>query len=60
MGPQCGGDAKGYLSNSHEGHFGFCPANSQLYRGSENWSQDERGITDFDAQQALGRSATTG
>ena len=29
MGPQCGGDS---LANSHDGHFGFCPANSQLYR----------------------------
>jgi hypothetical protein len=48
------------LTKSHDGHFGFCPAKSQLYRGSENSPQDERGITDFDSQQALGRSAVTG
>ena len=44
----------GDLSNSHDGHFGFCPANSQLYRGSENWSQGERGITHFDSWQIGG------
>jgi len=28
IGPQCGGDACKF----HDGHFGFCPASSQLYR----------------------------
>jgi hypothetical protein len=32
----------------------------QQTRASEKWLQDERGITDFDSQQALGRSAMTG
>src|SRR3979411_3198065 len=31
-------------ADSHDGYFGFCPANSQLYRVGENLSQDKAPI----------------
>jgi hypothetical protein len=35
------------LAKSHDRNFGFCPANSQLYRGSAKLSQDNHGIDRF-------------
>jgi hypothetical protein len=32
------------LADSHDAYFGFCPANSQLYRAGGKLSQDRAGF----------------